>query len=95
MVPSLAQLGKACENLFIMEDLHNFGADYDKTLMAWYANFVENWDKIKDQYSDRFFRMWIFFLLSAAGSFRSRARNHLWQIVFSKNGIPGGYQSIR
>ncbi len=95
MVPSVAQLGKACENLFFMEDLHNFGVDYDKTLMAWYNNFVGNWDKIKDHYSDRFFRMWVFFLLSAAGSFRSQVRSHLWQIVFSKNGIPGGYQSIR
>ena len=95
MVPSVAQLGKACENIFVMEDWHNFGVDYDKTLMAWYDNFVENWDKIKDQYSDRFFRMWVFYLLSAAGSFRSRSRNHLWQIVLSKNGMSDGYQSIR
>jgi len=95
MIPSIAQLGKATEKLFIMEDWHNFGADYDKTLMAWYENFVINWEKIKDQYSERFFRMWEYFLLSSAGSFRSRKRCQLWQIVFSKNGVPGGYQSIR
>jgi cyclopropane fatty-acyl-phospholipid synthase-like methyltransferase len=69
--------------------------DYDKTLMAWYYNFEKNWDEIKKNYSERFFRMWKYFLLSAAGSFRSRIRNQLWQIVLSKNGIPGGYQSIR
>jgi len=95
MIPSIAQVGKATEKLFIMEDWHNFGSDYDKTLMAWYANFISNWDKIKDQYSERFFRMWKYFLLSSAGSFRSRKRYQLWQIVLSKNGIPGGYQSVR
>lgn len=95
MLPSVAQFGRAIENIFVMEDWHNFGADYDKTLMAWYNNFDKNWDKIKSKYSERFFRMWKYFLLSAAGSFRSRKRNQVWQIVLSKNGVPGGYQSIR
>jgi cyclopropane-fatty-acyl-phospholipid synthase len=95
MIPSVAQIGKATEKLFVVEDWHNFGQDYDKTLMAWYTNFERNWDKIKNQYSERFFRMWKYFLLSSAGSFRSRRRNQLWQIVLSKNGIPGGYQSVR
>jgi len=95
MLPSVAQLGKAIENLFVMEDWHNFGIDYDKTIMAWFNNFVTNWDKIKNKYSDRFFRMWKYFLLASAGSFRSRSRDQLWQIVLSKYGIPGGYQSVR
>ncbi|MCX6173953.1 MAG: cyclopropane fatty acyl phospholipid synthase [Ignavibacteriales bacterium] len=94
MLPSISQLSKAVENLFVIEDLHNFGADYDKTLMAWYGNFRNNWDIIKDRYDERFYRMWKYFLLSSAGSFRSR-RNQLWQIVLSKNGVLGGYQSIR
>ena len=95
MIPSVAQLGKAFENLFVIEDLHNFGMDYDKTLMVWYNNFIKNWDKINNEYSERFFRMWKYFLLSSAGTFRARICNQLWQIVLSKNGIPGGYQSIR
>lgn len=95
MIPSMAQIGKATEKLFVMEDWHNIGADYDKTLMAWYSNFERNWEKIKDHYSERFFRMWKYFLLSSAGSFRSRKRNQLWQIVLSKNGVPGGYLSVR
>ncbi|MCH7690193.1 MAG: cyclopropane fatty acyl phospholipid synthase [candidate division Zixibacteria bacterium] len=94
MLPSTKQLGQATENLFVMEDWHNFGADYDKTLMAWYANFERSWDSIKQNYDDRFFRMWKYFLLSTAGSFRAR-RNQLWQIVFSKRGVIGGYQSYR
>ena len=34
MPPSIKQIGKAIEDTFILEDLHNFGADYDKTLMS-------------------------------------------------------------
>jgi cyclopropane-fatty-acyl-phospholipid synthase len=95
MLPSAARLGKAIENLFVLEDWHSFGADYDKTLMAWYNNFENNWEKIRNNYSERFYRMWKYFLLSSAGSFRSRRKSQLWQIVLSKNGVPGGYQTIR
>ena len=95
MLPSVAQLGKAIEGLFIMEDWHNFGADYDKTIMAWYKNFNASWNKIKDKYDERFYRMWKYFLLSSAGAFRARNKNQLWQIVLSKNGVPGGYVAVR
>ena len=94
VIPSVAQLGRGFEKYFVMEDWHNFGADYDKTLMVWHDNFVKNWDKIKSHKSDRFYKMWNYYLLSAAASFRSR-RSQLWQIVLSKKGIPGGYQSVR
>ncbi len=95
MLPSITQLGKAFEGLFVMEDWQNFGADYDKTLMAWCQNFRNNWDSIKNKYNDRFYRMWTYFLLSCAGAFRARNKNQLWQIVLSKNGTPGGYISVR
>jgi cyclopropane-fatty-acyl-phospholipid synthase len=95
VLPSVAQLGLAFENLFVMEDWHSFGADYDKTLKAWHENFMKNWDLIRTKYSDRFFRMWKYFLLSAAGSFRSGKRDQLWQIVLSKNRTKAGYQSVR
>jgi cyclopropane-fatty-acyl-phospholipid synthase len=95
MLPSIARLGRAIEKLFIMEDWHSFGQDYDKTLMAWYNNFDTNWDKIKDKYSERFYRMWKYFLLSSAGSFRSRRLSQVWQLVLSKNGVQGGYQAVR
>jgi cyclopropane-fatty-acyl-phospholipid synthase len=95
MLPSLPQLTKAMEGLFIFQDLHNFGTDYDKTLKAWYKNFDKNWNKLEYQYSERFYRMWKYYLLSAAGSFRTGMLNQLWQIVLSKNGIEGGYRSVR
>lgn len=94
MLPSIKQIGQAFEGLFVMEDWHNFSADYDKTLVAWHDKFVSNWDTLKDKYDEKFFRMWKYYLLMCAGSFRSR-KNQLWQIVLSKNGIPGGYVSIR
>jgi len=91
MLPSAKQITSAAEGLFVIEDWHSFGQYYDKTLMAWHNNFVKNWAKIKDKYDERFYRMWIYYLLSCAGSFRSR-RNRLWQIVFSEKGIKGGYR---
>jgi len=94
MLPSIAQIGKAIEKKFVMEDWHNFGVDYDKTLMAWYKNFIQSWPEIKDKYGERFKRMWTFYLLISAGAFRSRGIQ-LWQIVLSKDGVPGGYQSLR
>lgn len=96
MLPSIAQIGKSIENLFVMEDWHNFGADYDKTLMAWFKNFNKNWQKIKKSTNldERFYRMWKLYLLSCAGSFRARSLE-LWQIVLSKKGVTGGYRSIR
>jgi cyclopropane-fatty-acyl-phospholipid synthase len=94
MLPSVAQLGKAIEGLFVMEDLHNFGADYYRTLMAWFSNFHAGWHKIKDRYPDPFYRMWKYYLLSCAGSFRAR-ECQLWQMVLSKEGILQGYPSVR
>jgi len=89
-LPSTRQLALASEGLFVMEDWQNFGPYYDKTLMAWYQNFENHWDELKSNYSERFYRMWEYYLLSCAGSFRAR-KNQLWQIVFSKQGISGGF----
>lgn len=94
LMPSIAQLGKAMEGLFVMEDWHNFSAYYDDTLMAWMENFDKSWGSLKKQYDDRFYRMWKYYLLCCAGSFRSR-QSQLWQIVLSKEGVPGGYTSVR
>jgi cyclopropane-fatty-acyl-phospholipid synthase len=94
MLPSIRQIGNAIENIFVMEDWHNFSTDYDKTLMAWFKNFEKAWPALKDMYAQRFYRMWKYYLLMCAGTFRAR-ENQLWQIVLSKKGVPGGYKSIR
>ncbi len=94
MLPSVAQIATSSEGLFVMEDWHNFGTDYDKTLMAWYVNFEKAWPQLQEAYGERFRRMWHFYLLSSAASFRSY-KNQLWQIVFSKGGVIDGYHSLR
>lgn len=94
LIPSITQIGKASEKLFVMEDWHNFGAYYDSTLLAWHQNFKNNWHRISDHYDERFYRMWTYYLLSCAGSFRART-NQLWQIVLSKRGVKGVYVSRR
>ncbi|MBN2541528.1 cyclopropane fatty acyl phospholipid synthase [bacterium] len=85
MLPSIAQISKAMEGLFVIEDLHNIGPDYEKTLLAWYDNFEKAWPDLEEKYGERFYRMWKFYLLSCAGTFRSRS-NQLWQIVMTKPG---------
>ena len=94
MLPSAKQINAAIEHIFILEDWHNFGADYDKTLMAWFQNFRNNWHAFKGKYDERFYRMWKYYLLSCAGTFRAR-KNNLWQIVLSPQGLPQGYRPLR
>lgn len=90
-LPTIAGIGRACERLFVVEDVHNFGADYDPTLMAWHANFEAAWPRFAESLGERFYRMWRYYLLSCAGAFRARDIQ-LWQWVLSKSGVAGGYQ---
>lgn len=92
-LPTLGQVTDAAEALFVVEDVHNFGADYDRTLMAWHHNFESNWATFKHQYGEHFYRMWRYYLLSCAGAFRAR-EIQLWQLVMSKQGVVGGYSRI-
>ncbi len=86
MNPSIAQLGAAMENLFVMEDWHNFGEDYYKTLMAWNDNFQASWPQLQGSYTERFRRMWEYYLLFCAGGFKSRYVQ-LWQICMTRMGM--------
>ena len=87
MLPSLAQIGKAAEGLLVIEDLHNLGPHYDKTLMAWNRNFQKAWSSLNARNGERFKRMWEYYLLSCAGAFRARSIQ-LWQLVFTPYGTP-------
>lgn len=93
-LPSIAEIAEAAEWHFVVEDLHSFGPDYDRTLMAWHARFEDAWPELKGtktQYDERFYRMWRFYLLSCAGAFRAR-NIQLWQWVLSPNGLPDCYR---
>jgi cyclopropane-fatty-acyl-phospholipid synthase len=93
LIPSLKQMTTSLEGLFTVEDLDNFGFYYDATLMSWFKNFNNNWDKLKGLYGERFYRMWKYYLLSCAGAFRCRWLQ-VWQFVLSPRGVPGGYEQI-
>ena len=94
MLPSAAQIATASEGLFVLEDWHGFGADYDRTLQAWRANIEAAWSRLDARYDERFRRMWRFYLAGSMASFRSR-RAQLWQLVLSPRGVPGGYLAPR
>ena len=89
-----AQLSAAMDGLLVMEDWHNFGPDYDRTLMAWQSNSDRHHKELNSTFDERFHRMWRYYLLSLAGAFRAR-KIHLWQIVMSKHGVLGGYAPVR
>lgn len=86
-LPSLAQISRAAEGLFVIEDAHNLGPHYDKTLMAWRERFKAAWPGMRDRFPESFRRMWEYYLLSCAGAFRARAVQ-LWQLVMTKPGTP-------
>jgi cyclopropane-fatty-acyl-phospholipid synthase len=94
LLPSATQLSRALEDVFVFEDWHNFGADYDRTLLQWHANFEEAWPALSARYGERFHRLWRYYLLSYAGAFRAR-RAQAWQVVLSPRGVAGGYRSVR
>lgn len=94
MLPSMVQLCRAFEEHFIIEDWHNFGADYDPTLMAWLRNFETSWPDHRKKYDDVFYRMWRYYLTSSAGFFRAH-RGQLWHAVLSRCGSKAGYRSLR
>lgn len=94
MLPSITKLCAAAEKDFILEDYHNFGPDYDKTLMGWYQNFVEAWPELEKDYDQRFYRMWSYYLLSCAGAFRARDMQ-LIQLVLAPQSTANSYESVR
>jgi len=94
VLPPAQILAERASAFFTIEDWHNFGADYDPTLMAWHKKFNAAWPQLKTQYGERFKRMFNYYLLVCAGSFRSR-ENHLWQVILAKGRLAGGYRAPR
>jgi cyclopropane-fatty-acyl-phospholipid synthase len=89
-LPSLGEIADRSEARFVIEDVHNFGADYDRTLTAWHARFDAAWPRFAPALGERFRRMWRYYLLACAGTFRART-TQLWQVVLSPGGVPNGY----
>ncbi|MDA8129005.1 MAG: cyclopropane fatty acyl phospholipid synthase [Betaproteobacteria bacterium] len=93
-LPSAREIASAVEGRFLIEDWHNFGTDYDLTLMAWWKNFDTAWPFLEARYGKRFYRMWKYYLMSCAGFFRAR-QGQLWQLVLSKRERRDVYRSVR
>jgi cyclopropane-fatty-acyl-phospholipid synthase len=93
-LPSAKQISDAVEGRFIIEDWHNFGQDYDRTLMAWWDRFDEAWPRLQSRYDKRFYLMWKYYLLCCAGFFRSR-QGQLWQLVLTHADRAETYRSVR
>ena len=89
-IPSAKQLMEAAQDVLLMEDWHSFPQDYDRTFLCWYDNLSAAWGQFSGRHDERFFRMWRYFLMCAAGGFRARMQQ-IWQIVFSVKGLPEGY----
>jgi len=87
-LPSVRHIADAQEPYFVMEDWHNFGQDYDTTLMAWHQRFLAGWPELAEKYGERFKRMFVYYLNACAGAFRARDIQ-LWQVVFT-HGVEGG-----
>ena len=93
-LPAASELALAAQRRFVVEDWHNFGPDYDRTLMHWHARFEAAWPELQARYGERFRRMWRYYLLSCAGFFRSR-QGQLWQLVLSRRERREAYRSLR
>jgi len=94
MLPSADHIARTSEGTFVLEDWHSFGYDYFLTLKAWNENIERHRITLGKNYSERFFRMWRYYLLSAAGSFRAR-HVQLWQVLFSPAGVEGLFRVQR
>ncbi|MEK9721332.1 MAG: cyclopropane fatty acyl phospholipid synthase [Quisquiliibacterium sp.] len=93
-LPSAIEISKAVEGRFIIDDWHNFGQDYDRTLMAWWDRFDKAWPELSVRYDERFYRMWKYYLHCCAGFFRSR-QGQLWQIILTPRQRKAIYRSVR
>jgi cyclopropane-fatty-acyl-phospholipid synthase len=93
-LPSVLEMSQGIEGRFVVEDWHNFGTDYDRTLMCWHENFEAAWPRLAARYDERFRRMFRYYLLSCAGFFRAR-QGQLWQLVLTQRQREGAYRSVR
>jgi cyclopropane-fatty-acyl-phospholipid synthase len=93
-LPSIGEITTAVEGLFVVEDVHNFGVYYERTLMAWNEKFQSNRAAMAQKHGERFCRMWEYYLLQNAGAFRSRHIS-VGQFVLSPRGVRGGYEAVR
>ena len=73
LVPSGSDLIDAIEKTgLVLADMESLIHHYDKTLKSWLDRFLLNKAKAKRMYSEKFTRMWEFYLASTSSAFRYR-----------------------
>jgi cyclopropane-fatty-acyl-phospholipid synthase len=80
-LPNLESITKEFSDKWYLEDLHNFGISYSKTLRNWRKN-IGNWKGL-EKYDNKFRRMWDYYLYGCAAAFQTRCAQ-LWQLVYVK-----------
>ncbi|KJS02479.1 MAG: cyclopropane fatty acyl phospholipid synthase [Desulfobulbaceae bacterium BRH_c16a] len=93
-LPTAKEIPNSCIGNFVIEDWHNLGGDYVKTLRAWYKNFIRHWNSLKKNHDERFFRMWTYYLSVFMGGFQAR-HLQIWQVILSKKYLKKEYVPVR
>ncbi|MDX1483003.1 MAG: cyclopropane-fatty-acyl-phospholipid synthase family protein [Alphaproteobacteria bacterium] len=76
--PALSEVMPHIERqMLFVTDIEVLRLHYAYTLREWRRRFMENRDRIKDIYDERFCRMWEFYLAGAENAFRNE-----YQVVF-------------
>ena len=100
-IPSLAEVIVAMERAGLeILDIENLRRNYVLTLDAWAQRFDANWERIHaidpGRFDETFRRTWRTYLYSCSEMFRSsHGYTHLFQIVYSKGNVAGGYPMSR
>jgi cyclopropane-fatty-acyl-phospholipid synthase len=80
MIPSREQIERAIEGIFTVKGWQSIGGHYERTLLAWRANFERSWSRMATRYDERFRRMWHYYLSASAAAFRAKKLD-VWQVL--------------
>ena len=80
MIPSRTQIETAIRGLFRIRSWQDIGPHYERTLLAWRANFERSWPRMASHFDERFRRMWQYFLSASAAAFRAK-KLEVWQVL--------------
>jgi cyclopropane-fatty-acyl-phospholipid synthase len=85
MLPSIEKFKLAAKKQgLIVESIHSFGQDYQKTLCLWHEKFNQQLDQVKAQgFDQRFIRLWNLYLMYCAAGFAEKSTDVI-QFTLSK-----------
>lgn len=75
-LPSISLMNDKLKNQtdMVMEELHDIGLDYAKTLADWRTLFNASWHELKEHgFDDKFKRLWLYYFAYCEGAFLERA----------------------